>query len=257
MPTGVAEPAGRGVIRKQWAVLRCRSHRRLNALTPQLLHPCADRREIVGGAPAGQPLAPQLVDSCADHGKIIGGTRSGHVSSGRLCRERGWLGGVNYPISGMSARKIASAVVARRIKYQRTGNICRCTTDRRYLRMGGVGSNDTGSTTPVSITVLSVTPMRAGNLFAIAAVEIDIDGVLIEIHGIRALHVPPAATRIELPTFRNAAGRSQAAVILPEEVRGPIGDAVLDQLVEIGLAVKRPALTASQLLDARAVSFGG
>ena len=110
--------------------------------------------------------------------------------------------------------------------------------------MDGVDTDDIGATTPVSIIVLSVTPMRAGKLFALAAVEVDFDGVLIEIHGIRALHVPPAATRIELPTFRNAAGRSQAAVILPEEVRGPIGDAVLDQLVEIGLAVKRSALTA-------------
>jgi hypothetical protein len=30
-----------------------------------------------------------------------------------------------------------------------------------------------------------------------------------------------------------------AAVVLPEEVRGPIGDAVLDRLVELGLAVLR------------------
>jgi hypothetical protein len=79
----------------------------------------------------------------------------------------------------------------------------------------------------------------------------------VEIHGIRALHVPPAATRIELPTFRDAAGRSQAAIILPDEVRGPIGDAVLDHLVELGLAVRRPALTAVQPPDAWAVSFGG
>lgn len=103
--------------------------------------------------------------------------------------------------------------------------------------------DDVGSTTPVSITVLSVTPMRAGKLFALAAVEINIDGVLIEIRGIRAVHVPPAATRIELPTFRDASGNSQAAIILPEEVRGPIGDAVLGQLVERGLAVKRTAST--------------
>ena len=87
--------------------------------------------------------------------------------------------------------------------------MCRCNFQPQGLiQMGGGGSNDTGSTTPVSITVLSVTPMRAGKLFAIAAVEIDIDGVPIEIHGIRALHVPPAATRIELPTFRDTAGRS-------------------------------------------------
>jgi stage V sporulation protein G len=109
--------------------------------------------------------------------------------------------------------------------------------------MDGVDPNEIASTTPVSITVLAVTPMRAGKLFALAAVEIDIDGVLIEIHGIRALHVPPAATRIELPTFRDAAGRAQAAILLPEEVRGPIGDAVLGRLVELGLAVRRSSLT--------------
>ena len=75
--------------------------------------------------------------------------------------------------------------------------------------------------------------------FALAAVEIDIDGVPLEIRGIRALHVPPAATRIELPTVREAAGKSQPAIILPEELREPIGDALIARLVELGLAVKR------------------
>jgi hypothetical protein len=105
--------------------------------------------------------------------------------------------------------------------------------------MDGICSEEILGTAPVSITVLSVTPMRAGKLFALAAVEIDIDGVLIEIHGIRATHVPVAATRIELPTYRDDAGRSQPAIVLPEEARGPIGDAVLDRLVELGLAVRR------------------
>ena len=110
------------------------------------------------------------------------------------------------------------------------------------------------ATTQVSITVLSVTPMQAGKLFALAAVAIDIDGVLIEIHGIRAVHVPPAATRIELPTFRDAAGRSRAAIILPEEVRRPIGDAVLEELVERSLAARRPALSAPQFASLRPAS---
>jgi hypothetical protein len=44
--------------------------------------------------------------------------------------------------------------------------------------------NEAGSSM-VSITVLLVTPMRAGRLFALASVEIDIDGVRIEVHGIR------------------------------------------------------------------------
>ena len=49
------------------------------------------------------------------------------------------------------------------------------------LAMDGVQSNEAGSSL-VSITVLSVTPMRAGRLFALASVEIDIDGVQIGVH---------------------------------------------------------------------------
>ncbi len=43
----------------------------------------------------------------------------------------------------------------------------------------------------VSITVLSVTPARTNKLFALASVEVDIDGVQIVIHRIRALRVAP------------------------------------------------------------------
>jgi hypothetical protein len=48
--------------------------------------------------------------------------------------------------------------------------------------MDAVQSNEAGSSL-VSITVLSVTPMRAGRLFALASVEIDIDSVRIEVRG--------------------------------------------------------------------------
>lgn len=107
--------------------------------------------------------------------------------------------------------------------------------------MDGMQSDDVGSSL-VSIRVLSVTPARRGKLFALASVAIDIDGIEIEVHGIRALRVEPAGTRIELPKFRDAAGMLRSAITLPEEVRGPIGDAVLDELVERGLAKRRFAL---------------
>ena len=97
---------------------------------------------------------------------------------------------------------------------------------------------ETGSSL-VSITVLSVTPLRAGRLFALAAVEIDIDGIRIEVRGIRAMRAPTGATRVELPTFRDAAGQSQAAIVLPDEIHGPIGDAVIETLIERGLARRR------------------
>jgi stage V sporulation protein G len=95
----------------------------------------------------------------------------------------------------------------------------------------------------VAITVLSVAPTRAGKLFALASVEVDIDGVQIAIHGIRALRVNPVGTRIELSKFRGLNGEWQTAITLPEEVRGAMGDIVLDALIECGLAVRRTAST--------------
>jgi hypothetical protein len=100
--------------------------------------------------------------------------------------------------------------------------------------------NQTDQST-VNITVLSVTPVRAGRLFALASVEIEVGGVAIELHGIRALRVGADGTRVELPQFRDAGGLYRSVVTLPPEVYGPIGDAVVDTLVERGLAKRRIA----------------
>ena len=78
----------------------------------------------------------------------------------------------------------------------------------------------------ISITVLSVAPLRADQLFALASVESDIDGIQIAIHGIRALNAI-TGTRIELPQYRDQNGALRPTISLPEEVCGPIGDAVL------------------------------
>jgi len=111
-------------------------------------------------------------------------------------------------------------------------------------------SNDNPETGSVAISVLSVTPMQAGKLFALASVEINVDGVLIEIHGIRAIRTPTGATRVELPTFRDATGQPRSAIVLPEEVYRPIGDAVLDVLIERGIARRRFAASPLQPISA-------
>jgi hypothetical protein len=46
-------------------------------------------------------------------------------------------------------------------------------------------------------------------------------------------------TRIELPKFRDATGILRSAITLPDEIRGPIGDAVLAALIERGIAKRR------------------
>jgi hypothetical protein len=101
----------------------------------------------------------------------------------------------------------------------------------------------TPATSTVNVAVLSVAPTRAGRLFALASVEIEIGGVAIELHGIRALRVGTEGTRIELPQYRDAAGLPRPIVTLPSEIYQPIGDAVLDALVEHGLAKRRFAAT--------------
>lgn len=92
----------------------------------------------------------------------------------------------------------------------------------------------------VSITVLSVTPARANKPFAFASVEIDTDGVQIAVHGIRAMR-EPWGTAIELPKFGDGGGVWRTAITLPEEIRSPIARAVLDELVDRGLAERRAA----------------
>ena len=95
----------------------------------------------------------------------------------------------------------------------------------------------------VSITVLSVKRVKLGKIFALASVEVDIDGVLLVIHGVRVISVHPLGTRIELPTYRDEHGVWCRAITLPDEICGPMGRAVLDELVESrGSAVRGPSL---------------
>jgi hypothetical protein len=86
----------------------------------------------------------------------------------------------------------------------------------------------------VSITVLSVMPARSPQSQSTST------GCRSRfIHGIRALRVEPAGTRIELPKFRDAAGMLRSAITLPDEIRGPIGDALLDALIDRGIAKRQ------------------
>jgi hypothetical protein len=94
----------------------------------------------------------------------------------------------------------------------------------------------------VTITVLSIKAVKFGKIFALASVEIDIDGVVLILHGVRAIRVRPMGTLIDLPTFRDENGVWRHAVTLPDEISGPLGRAVLDELVERGLAIRGAAL---------------
>jgi hypothetical protein len=61
------------------------------------------------------------------------------------------------------------------------------------------------ATTAIALTVLAVEPMSSGRLFALVSAEIDIEGVVVIVHGIQAM-LDPSGTRIELPKYRDHAG---------------------------------------------------
>jgi hypothetical protein len=100
---------------------------------------------------------------------------------------------------------------------------------------------DRPSSSTVSITVLSIKPVKLGKIFALASVEVDIDGVLLVIHGVRAMRAQPMGTRIDLPVYRDENGVWRRAITLPDEISGAIGKAVLDELVVRGLAIRGSA----------------
>jgi stage V sporulation protein G len=183
-------------------------------------------------------LAAQFLQACSDRRKIVSGAGSGHVSSGaRVARfesvNRHHVARCTGYVGRERARgwKIGT----------RAGKLSQRSPDRVPVAMNLAESNepDQPSSSTVSITVLSVTPAHAKKLFAFASVEIDIDGVQMGVHGIRAMR-EREGTAIDLPKFRDAAGIWRTAITLPEEVLSPIAKAVFDELVERGLTVRRP-----------------
>ena len=95
-------------------------------------------------------------------------------------------------------------------------------------------------TQSVAVRVLRVTPLTGERVFALASVELEWSGLAIRIHGIRISSVAIAggqsATKVELPTYRDASGAWRTAIDLPDELREPIADAVLAQLIDEGIA---------------------
>jgi stage V sporulation protein G len=90
-------------------------------------------------------------------------------------------------------------------------------------------------TTSVQITVLCLTPMRgSGNLQALADVEVMLDGVSIILHGVQVC-ASAQRTEIRLPKYRAPDGTWKSAISLPDEVKGPMGDAVMAAGIEAGV----------------------
>lgn len=87
---------------------------------------------------------------------------------------------------------------------------------------------DPAETLPVEVTVLGLDLVHApGRLLALAAVEIDIDGIVLGLDGVRVVRLGPHRHGVEPPVWR-AGAQSRPAVILPAELTAAIAGAVLD-----------------------------
>jgi len=91
------------------------------------------------------------------------------------------------------------------------------------------------------ITVINITQVaNAGRLLALADVAILLDGVEIVVHGVQ-VRADGDGAEVRLPNYRGPNGQWMAAVTLPEEVCGPMGDAVLAAGIEAGILRERMA----------------
>jgi stage V sporulation protein G len=93
--------------------------------------------------------------------------------------------------------------------------------------------------TSVTFSIFNLRAVRTKTVYAFLDAEVEIVGVRFRVSGIQARHAPGGGTSVHLPCYRDVDGSWRAAVDLPDEVRDALSAAVLELLVEEGLAVSR------------------
>jgi hypothetical protein len=111
-------------------------------------------------------------------------------------------------------------------------------------RLGAVGlvTSTDDAQSDCALMTFSVTNARAisgKSLFALVDVEMQIAGVHFAILGVQARNAPNGCTSVHLPTYRDTDGAWRSSIRLPDELREPLCDAVLEFLVDEGLARRK------------------
>ena len=97
--------------------------------------------------------------------------------------------------------------------------------------------DDTGI---IEATLLEAVPVNKGRVVALASAMLSIDGIGFVLHGLQVVHVTDPATGrpalgVDLPRYRGPDGTWKQAVELPQELKKPLGDAVLAQCLAQGI----------------------
>ena len=99
----------------------------------------------------------------------------------------------------------------------------------------------------VEVTVGDIRVIRQGRVVALAIAELTVDGVSFALHGMQVIRTRGDATTekdalgVDLPRYRDPTGAWRPALELPDELRKPLGDAVLERCCELGIAERRGA----------------
>jgi hypothetical protein len=113
--------------------------------------------------------------------------------------------------------------------------LTRCST---LEKLWGVSDDDVFNV-PVEVRLLRVQPVIGrGTLKWLFDVQIDIQGVEIEVRGFQGRETARGGVSIHAPEFRGSDGRWLPALILPDNVMSAIGDAFVEEIGRPKLAGK-------------------
>ena len=93
---------------------------------------------------------------------------------------------------------------------------------------------ETEQTEQVTFTIANLRAVAARDLFALLDVEVRVAGLSFWIMGVQGRRARNGGALIQLPTYRDTDGRARPAVVMPEELRKPLVDAVMEFLAEEG-----------------------
>ena len=96
----------------------------------------------------------------------------------------------------------------------------------------------------IQVTLIDATPVNKGRVIALASAELSISGVSFVMHGLQIVNCTDAVTHqpsvgVDLPRYRAPDGKWKQAITLPDELRGPLGDVVLEQCLAQGILKRK------------------
>jgi stage V sporulation protein G len=90
----------------------------------------------------------------------------------------------------------------------------------------------------VTFTIANPRVIKSKSLYALVDVDLQVAGVSFRIIGIQIRRDRGGLT-VHLPTLRDVTGNWRPVIEMPEELRAPLGNAVMEFLSEEGLAKRR------------------